>query len=909
MSDSIVQLTYTVREKPKNAMLKKNSQVRHTEFGVGRVRADDGETVVVRFEHGIEECVVSSLEPIIGVESRLQDEQWDSPLEVVTRVLAEAICSVNDQWGVFSLSRIQLLPHQLWVCKKVLESWPTRWLVADDVGLGKTIEAGLILWPLISRGTVKRLLVLCPASLVEQWQTRLKDMFDLRFRPYVPEADTPKADFWHTSPQVIASLQTLRADNKGRHDRMLDAPPWDLLVVDEAHHLNADELTGPTLGYQLIEKLAEAGQFRSMVFFTGTPHRGKDFGFFSLLKLLRPEAFDPKKPAAGQLSALSKVLIRNNKQCVTDLKGDRLFQPPIVESHTYTYSAAESHFYNLLTQFIENGQAYAASLAASDQGMVSLVLIAMQKLASSSVSAIRRAIEGRVARIEASRNRIERLSELKTRMGEYIDLLDPSQSDELSKLDEQIAEAACELALMEDEEPRLRMLIEAAKQVTHETKIASILVLVEGRFAERSVLFFTEYKATQSLLMSALMKRYGDNCVTFINGDHEARGVFDSAGRERSLRLSREEAANRFNSGQVRFLVSTEAAGEGIDLQRNCHCLVHVDLPWNPMRMHQRVGRINRYGQTKQVEVVSMRNPQTVESRVWEKLTTKLLKITAALSNVMADPEDLQQLVLGMTSPMLFNELFSEAANVSPERFDDWFDQRTSQFGSRDVLDTVRDLVGHAARFDFQEMSAKLPQVDLPALKPFFVSMVKLNGRDVDNTEYGISFKTPEAWLHSSRIRRDYRDVIFERQQPGEKSVGILGGVGHVLLDEALQQARDQEMCVTELPPDLWPTPMLVFRITDRVTTTGSTVRAVVVAVTRNADRQFEIWPDWRLIVRLNELLDRRTLRRDKPPLRTENAEIVEAFLCQAAAFLQSQLKDLTPSFTHPESTCISYIG
>ena len=158
---------------------------------------------------------------------------------------------------------------------------------------------------------------------------------------------------------------------------------------------------------------------------------------------------------------------------------------------------------------------------------------------------------------------------------------------------------------------------------------------------------------------------------------------------------------------------------------------------------------------TKQVEVVSMRNPQTVESRDWEKLTTKLPKITAALSNVMADPEDLQQLVLGMTSPMLFNELFIEAANVSPEKFDDWFDRRTAQFGRHDALDTVRDLVGHAARFDFQEMSAKLPQVDLPAFKPFFVSMVKLNGRDVENAEHGISFKTPEPWLHSPRIRRD----------------------------------------------------------------------------------------------------------------------------------------------------------
>src|SRR4029079_4957618 len=116
----------------------------------------------------------------------------------------ETIRSVNDQWGVFSLSRISLLPHQPWVCRKVLEQWPAHWLIADDVGLGKTIEAGLILWPLLSRGTVQRLLVLCPASLVEQWQLRLKDMFDIRLARYLPDLDTSRSDFWNNQTYVVA---------------------------------------------------------------------------------------------------------------------------------------------------------------------------------------------------------------------------------------------------------------------------------------------------------------------------------------------------------------------------------------------------------------------------------------------------------------------------------------------------------------------------------------------------------------------------------------------------------------------------------------------------------------------------------------------------------------------------------
>ena len=294
--------------------------VRHPRFGIGTVRYDAGVTVIVRFEDGIEECDKATLSQIHTPLQSLLLSEWHSPLEVIARVQAEAIQSTNDNWGVFSRSRIQLLPHQLWVCRRVLETWPTRWLVADDVGLGKTIEAGLILWPLLSGGKVRRLLILCPASLVEQWQLRLKEMFDIRVARYVTDLDKGRSDFWNSQQSVIASLQTLRTNHGGRQERLLESEPWDLLLVDEAHHLNADEHSGPTLGYRLIEQLVSKNRVRSMVFFTGTPHRGKDYGFLSLLHLLRPDIFDPKLPISHQLSELSNVMIRNNKQNVTNLK-------------------------------------------------------------------------------------------------------------------------------------------------------------------------------------------------------------------------------------------------------------------------------------------------------------------------------------------------------------------------------------------------------------------------------------------------------------------------------------------------------------------------------------------------------------------------------------------------------------
>ena len=370
----------------------KNTAVRHPRFGSGQVMVDHGDSVVVRFEHGIEECLSVDLELVEGLAERMAAERHDSALHVVTRILGECIRSVNDAWGVFSRSRIALLPHQLWVCKRVLESWPTRWLVADDVGLGKTIEAGLILTPLLSSGRVRRLLVLAPASLVEQWQVRLREMFDIRISIYVPAADTETSDYWNTQDRVIASAHTLRLDKGDRWERLFDAKPWDLVLIDEAHHMNVDEQGHRTLSYQLVERLQERGKVQSLVLFTGTPHRGKDTGFLSLLKLLRPEDFDPEQPLEEQVEKLRTVMIRNNKQSVTDMSGEPLFTPVRSRRETYAYSPQEARFYEQLTH-------YAASLGFQDRRMVILILITMQKLASSSVAAVRRALARRLARL------------------------------------------------------------------------------------------------------------------------------------------------------------------------------------------------------------------------------------------------------------------------------------------------------------------------------------------------------------------------------------------------------------------------------------------------------------------------------------------------------------------------------
>jgi len=369
-------------------------------------------------------------------------------------------------------------------------------------------------------------------------------MFDIRLVPYRSAEDTARDDFWSGHDHVVASLQTLRKDARGRHERIFEADPWDLVLVDEAHHLGADEAGGQTLGYRLVRRLVDEERVRSMVFFTATPHRGKDFGFLALLRLLRPNLFDPAQPVGGQLRHLPKVMIRNNKQNVTDLRGKRLFQSPVVSNRTYVWSEAEARFYAKLTEFIATGKAYASGLSDTEGRAVMLVLIAMQKLAASSVAAIRRALVGRRGRLRGDARKME---DVVRKLEAFQDAREITNLDELADLEAKLVKLQRSVDLMEHEEEAIAELIRSADEVTRETKIDELLGLLEDEVEGGSVLVFTEYKATQSLIMSALIRRFGPDSVTFINGEGKARDIVGGDGRVCTLYADRDEAADRFN--------------------------------------------------------------------------------------------------------------------------------------------------------------------------------------------------------------------------------------------------------------------------------------------------------------------------------------------------------------------------
>lgn len=867
-----------------NPVFAPNAAVEHPRHATGRVVMQSGDLVIVEFEGGLQRVPAGELTAAASLAVALAEGRAGDPVEAVLRAQALAITSVNEQWGVFSRSRVQLLPHQLWVCRKVTASWPIRWLVADDVGLGKTIEAGLILMPLLAANRVRRLLVLAPAKLVPQWRARLKAMFDIRLQQYSAAVDSAKSNFWDTAAMAVASFHTLRADGRGARTRLLGADSWDLVIVDEAHHLNLDEHSGDTLAYGLLREMQERDRIASLLLFTGTPHRGKDYGFFGLMRLLRPDLFDPEANREGQLAALSQAMIRNNKATVTNLKGERLFQPVVTESRDYAYSRSEDLFYRTLSDFILDGRAYADTLTGRAQTARMLVLVTLQKLAASSIAAISSALSRRRAKLERA---------LAADRGP-----DRSPPPEAELSEEEDAAAEFSALLMENEIARLCELITLAAAASPETKIARLLELIETELNPgEQVLFFTEYKATQALVLNALHERFGADTGTFINGDERLDGVRTATGL-RTISMGREAAADAFNGGKVRFLISTEAGGEGIDLQERCSTLVHIDMPWNPMRLHQRVGRLSRYGQREEVRVYLLRNPATVEARIWDLLSAKLERIQAALSNAMEEREDITRLVIGIAGEAFFNELYAGAEGRRENRLADWFDQKTATLGGRDVIDTARDLFGNVSRFDFQAVGRDVPKVDLPALEPFFAASLHRHGRRVSRSDdNSLAFKTPTSWREKSWSVDDrYEGLVFDRTLKGENAASRVLGVGHQLVNLAIQEARELPVRLASL--EGLNAPLLVASVVDEVTGIGGTVHRLIFGV-QQAGEAATVLQDWELLTLFNDLAARRPITPlgDPNGVRARTAEEATDRLLTA---LRRSLPNTTAIFARP---------
>ncbi len=512
------------------------------------------------------------------------------------------------------------LPHQLYALNRAVGQDRIRYLLADEVGLGKTIEAGLVLRELKLRGRAKRILVVAPKGLVRQWQAEMRQHFGEPFHFVDPSSlaalrqwrgDSAEDNAWRMHDQVICaldsvkplesrrgwSLDQIQTYNRERFEDLVSAA-WDLVIIDEAHRMGGS--TEQVARYKLGAALAEASPY--LLLLSATPHQGKTDQFMRLMQLLDRDAFPDESSVSRE--RVQPFVIRTEKRAAINAEGQALFRPRLTRLHAVAWQArhaAQQQLYEAVTDYVRHG--YNQALAAK-QRHVGFLMILMQRLVTSSTAAIRATLEKRQAVLDTPQAQARLFDTLSP--DEWADLDGEAQVD--------LALQANGLELEKSEVETLLALARSTEAAGTDAKAESLLELIyklqqeEGDPALK-VLVFTEFVPTQAMLADYLESR-GFTVATL-------NGGMDMEARTRTLQTF---------AGDARVLISTDAGGEGLNLQF-CHVIVNFDMPWNPMRIEQRIGRVDRIGQKHVVRALNFVLEDTVEYRVRQVLEEKLAVI------------------------------------------------------------------------------------------------------------------------------------------------------------------------------------------------------------------------------------------------------------------------------------------
>lgn len=507
------------------------------------------------------------------------------------------------------------LPHQIRALRRAISGDRVRYLLADEVGLGKTIEAGLILRELKLRGKVRRVLVIAPKGLVMQWEAEMKIHFDEVFRHLAPaEFGTlrkvvPGDNVWRACDQVICSLDSVKplearrgwsaeevADyNKDRFDD-LAAAGWDLIIVDEAHRMGGS--TDLIARHQLGLGLAEAAPY--LLLLSATPHQGKSDGFHRILALLDKQAFPA--PESVTPERVQPYVIRTEKRHAVDAEGNPLFKPRFTKLKAVSWGSNDDQrqLYEAVTSYVRHGYNQAIK---EKKTYIGFLMILMQRLVTSSTRAIRAALEKRLAVLDGTEA--------------FVPTRGPTPGEDWDDMDGQEQFVAALRAVrdgMANERAEISALLKLAEKVEAlgaDAKAEALLTLVadlerEERDPDIKVLVFTEFVPTQAMLAEYFA----------------ARGV-STACLNGSMSMEERQTVQQRFADKARVLISTDAGGEGLNLQF-AHVVVNFDIPWNPMRIEQRIGRVDRIGQKHSVRAFNFVFEDTVEYRVREVLEEKL---------------------------------------------------------------------------------------------------------------------------------------------------------------------------------------------------------------------------------------------------------------------------------------------
>ncbi len=558
------------------------------------------------------------------------------------------------------ISSVDPLPHQrMAVYERMLEQRPLRFLLADDAGAGKTIMTGLYLREIFARRRMRRVLIVPPAGLVGNWERELRTLFRLRFDLLGRAGARPENPFVGPgSDRLIASMDTLTGESVFSKLREAvssgAAPPYDLVVFDEAHKLAArrdgDFRERPTDRYRLAAALAgvpglPGGGPRwdlgwsapNLLLLTATPHMGRDYPYYCLWRLLAPQAlasFDAFPDFAE--SRKERHFIRRTKEEMVRFDGRPLYPQRQCDTLSYRLTPAEQALYDATTTYLDEGYNRAAPL---NRSAARLALGVFQRRLASSTYALRRSFERRIEKLDEAIFLVQagRADELESRQrrlartGDYFETRDAADdADErgAAGFEEAALGGLIALTLIElrEEREQVEQLLEQARSVEkagRDAKLAKLTELLRTRFAEEKWIVFTEHRDTADFLVGRLEGLGFTGQVATIHGGLDYRE------RERQVEFFRLPA----ESGGARFLVATDAAGEGINLQF-CWLMVNYDVPWNPARLEQRMGRIHRYGQKRDpVVIVNLVAGETREGRVIGAVLEKLETIRQRLGS------------------------------------------------------------------------------------------------------------------------------------------------------------------------------------------------------------------------------------------------------------------------------------
>jgi len=689
-----------------------------------------------------------------------------------------------------NVSMVDPLPHQIEaVYHHILKNPKIRYLLADDPGAGKTIMAGLLLKELKYRGLVERVLIIVPGHLRDQWIRELKERFSETF--LFVNRDVLNSSWgrniWKENNQIISSMDFCRQDDIMQ---TLDDVHWDLVIVDEAHKMSAyqyGEKIDKTKRYRLGELISKNARY--LLFLTATPHRGDPNNFRLFLDLLEPGFFATNEMLAESVNKKENpFFLRRLKEDLKDLNQKPLFPPRHVKTIYYSFSnPAEVELYNEVTRYVKN---YYNRALAKDKRNVAFALTILQKRLASSVYAARRSLERR-------RNRLSELLE----KGEFIqekkyfseEELEEAEEKERWDLEEELLQKLTSAETIEelrDEIGKLDKLIALARKAEKsetETKLAELKKLIESEGlskSDRKLLVFTESRDTLEYLEGKI-KSWGFSVITIHGG----------------MNFDKRIAAEAEFREKAQIMAATEAAGEGINLQF-CNLCINYDIPWNPNRLEQRMGRVHRYGQQHEVYIYNLVAKDTHEGKVLKALFSKLERMREHLGSdrvfdVIGDivpGGNLKDLILqAISGARTMDEILAD--------FEARTDEETLQKIKEATMESLATRHIDLSRILGEERQAKENRLVPEYVEMFFLRAAKILGVEMEKRADGIWRITkvpfeirnrPHSFkLKYGEVRNEYNRVSFDKDVAFKKEAVFLS-MGHPLMEAVIETINER---------------------------------------------------------------------------------------------------------------------